>query len=553
MATVFKKLNLDESRLIFSPTLILSVILISFELKWSNNTRWSLFLLYLMFIVHAKRRRKSHITWISAFYFFISMLSSFVLFNNQPARAMQFLSYGYDQAFHFTLFRGFISTSWYPNVDLDGWFTNFELFTNGPLGYYSLSSFILHPFSLMNSDPEFLLTLYASFQIFTIFLLMWLTFNFITDFIHVKGIEKIYGAILTLLIIFCLPSTLLFNGFPPYFMSIILILIWLKYDSRNLNSWQRNLTLSSCIYAVSMVTPAPAAFLFLGALLSTLREFQHLLRGEQIASSLKNISPFIFVGGIVFWSFSKSSAGLGWRQLLQSGGLQNINVFTSLAIFIATSILLTRNFKNSISEDFSVIVISGMLSVFALSLLTVLFTGNLQYYAIKQIYLALFFSSIYFVISVKSYKHRSILYVFLVGLLMIPILNPIFYKSGFMGVPPRVLINTIQEESWSTAPVNSLKLMSVDGLSKIDEEICYVWRSKNPFTDMDLNSRWLNAMKEKNLISENCFYGYWNNVQFTNKDLHLKLSKIMEEFVILTELPLPEENEENVTYKIISG
>jgi len=505
-----------------------------------------------MFFVRAKRRRKWHITWISALYFLVSVLSSFLFFNNQPARAMQFLSYGYDQAFHFTLFRGFIDTSWYPNVDFDSWFTNFEPFTNGPLGYHSLSSFILHPFSLINSDPEFLLTLYASFQIFTIFLLIWLTFNLITDLIQVKGNEKIYGAILTLLIIFCLPSTLLFNGFPPYFMSIILILIWLKYDSRNLNSWQRNLTLSSCIYAVSMVTPAPAAFLFLGALLSTLREFQHFLRGERIASSLKNISPFIFVGGIVLWSFSKSSAGPGWRQLLQSGGLQNINVFTSLTIFVVTSILLTRNFKNSISEDLSVIVISGMSSVFALSLLTILFTGNLQYYAIKQIYVALFFSSIYFVISVMSYKHRLILSVFQVVLLMIPILNPIFYKGGFMGVPPRVLINTIQEESWSTAPVNSLKLISVDGLSKIDEEICYVWRSKNPFTDMDLNSRWLNAMKAKNLISENCFYGYWNNVQFTNEELHLRLSKIVHEFVIFTEPPFPEENEENITYEIIS-
>ncbi len=553
MTTVFKKLNSVDSRILFSPTLILSVIIVSFEFKWSNNTRWSLFLVYLAFLMYLKRRKKLHRRWISGIYFLIAMLSSFIFFTNNPARSMQFLSFGYDQAFHFTLFRGFIDTSWYPNVDLDGWFTNFELFTNGPLGYYSLSSFILHPFSIINSDPESLLILYASFQIFTIFLLMWLTFNFIADSIKAKGIEKINVAVLTFLIVFCLPSTLLLNGFPPYFMSIILILIWLKYDARNMNSWQRNLTLSSCIYAVSMVTPAPAAFLFLGALLITFRELRNLMRGEQRASSLNNLLPFIFVGAIVLWSFSKSSAGLGWRQLLQSGGLQNINVFTSLTIFIVTSLLLLGNFKSSVSEDLSVIVISGILSVLALSVLTILFTGNLQYYAIKQIYVALFFSSIYFVISIKSYKNRLTFHFFLIGLLLIPILNPIFYKTGFMGVPPRVFINTIQEESWSTAPVNSLKLMSVNGLSKIDEGVCYVWRSKNPFTDLDLNSRWLNAMKAKNLISENCFHGYWNNVQFTNEDLHVKLSKIKDDFLILTEFPIPEENEKNVTYVTIPG
>ncbi len=552
MHTVFKKLKLAESKVLFSPTLIISVILLSFELKWSNNTRWSLFLVYMTFLVYLKRNKKSTLNWTLGLYFSLSVFSSFAFFNNQPNRAMQFLSYGYDHAFHFTLFRGFIETSWYPNVDLANWFTDFQLFTNGPLGYYSLSSFVLHPFSIIKSNPEFLLILYASFQIFTIFLLVWLTFNCITDFVMTNKTEKNFIAVLSLLVVFCLPVTLLFNGFPPYFMSIILILVWLKYDSRNMNTWQKNLTLSLCIYAVSMVTPAPSLFLFLSAVLSTFREFRNLIKGEQLIASLKNLSPFIFVGGIVLWSFSKSSAGLGWRQLLQPGGLQNINVVIAITILIITCVSLAKNFKGSSSDDLSVIVISGMLSVFAFSLLAITFTGNLQYYAIKQIYVALFFSSIYFVRSFKSYKHRSILNLFLVGLLIIPVFNPIFYKGGFMGVPPRVLASTFQEESWKTAPVNSSKIMAVEGLTKSDNGVCYVWRSKNPFTDMDLNSRWLNAMKAKNIISEKCFSAYWNNVQFSDRDLRAKLSKIEDNFVILTELPLPKEDDENITYVIIS-
>jgi len=548
MLSSLEKKDFVDSKILFSPTLIIALILFSFELKWSNNTRWSIFLVYLIFFLYRNLQKRSNISWIPTLYFLIFILSSFLFFKEKPARALQFLSYGYDNAFHFTQFRGFIDTSWYPNVDFVHWFTDFQLFTKGPLGYYSITSFILNPFTLVSKNPEFLLILFAAFQVFILFLLAWLVYSCILDSAKTKATTKVIYAAFSLLIVFCLPATLLFNGFAPYFFSIVLILIWLNYDARNPNKWQKNLTLSLLIYCVSIVTPAPAVFLFFGALLVVFRELKSLaIRGNKTLV-FKNLSPFVLVGSFVLWTFSKSSAGLGWRQLLQAGGLQNINLISSIFIFFITFILLIRNFKRSIDDDLAVIVISGLFSVLALSALTITFTGDLQYYAIKQIYVALFFSVIYCVRSFKTYNLKALMNFSLIAVLIIPIFNPIFFKGGFMGVPPRVLIHTVQEVYWNTAPVNAMRLTSLKGLSKNDGSVCYVWRSEDPFTDKDLSSRWLNAMKSHNIISESCFSAYWNNGQLSDAELQEKLANLENDFVIVTDILPTAEVLENIKY-----
>jgi hypothetical protein len=126
--------------------------------------------------------------------------------------------------------------------------------------------------------------------------------------------------------------------------------------------------------------------------------------------------------------------------------------------------------------------------------------------------------------------------------------NPIFFEGGYMGVPPRVLTNTIQKDNWSTDPVNSILLLDVLGKSKIDEKTCIVWRSGDPFTNKDLSSRWLNAMKSTNFISESCFSAYWNNGQLSDKDFIEKLTTLDNKFVVLSEVPLSPEVDQDIEY-----
>ena len=331
--------------LLFSPTVMMALILFSFEFKLGNDLRWLFFLILVMVFAYRNRQKLKKMAWIPIVYFLICITTSFLFFKNRPDRAMQFLSYGYDNAFHFTLFRGFSDTSWYPKVDFANWFTDFQLFTNGPMGYYALTSFLLHPFTLIQDNPDFLLTMFATFQLLTPFILAWLVFKCIFDKDKVTKMTKVSYLSFSFLIVFCLPTTLLFNGFAPYFFSIVVMLIWLIYDSKNSIKWQKNLTLSLCLYSTSVVTPAPSALLFLVAFLIICREAQTFRKGEKRLSLLWNISPFVLVGACVLWTFGKSSAGLGWRQLLQPGGLQNINLFCTISIFILTSFLILRNSK----------------------------------------------------------------------------------------------------------------------------------------------------------------------------------------------------------------
>ena len=547
-----KEISMETSKLLKSPSFLIALILLSFEFKLSNNERWAFLLFLLSFVWFKNARFKFHINWpLGAYFSFVASIL-YILFYVRPARAIQFLSYGYDNALHFTLFRGISETTWYPNVDLANWFTDFQLFTNVPLGYYSLTSFLLHPFTLVVTDSISLASCYAIYQVFSAFILMWLVFLTIRNPAQKNVQSRIFYAAMSSLIVVCLGSTLLVNGFPPYFFSLIIILIWLNFDSKNPVRWQKNLTLSLCIYSASMLTPAPAIFLFLPASILIFQELMIFRKNSSVTELMLNLLPFAGIGALVLWSFADSSAGLGWRQLLQSGGLQNINLITSSLILTFTTWILSRNRQKILNDSLALLLISGLLSVVVLSSLTVAFTGNLQYYAIKQIYVLLFFASIYLVQNLDPLRIKIPAAGILGLLLLIPVLNPIFFTGGFMGVAPRVLAHTLNPEYWEREPVNAELIMNIKGLKNDKTNSCYIWRGKDGFTDLDLSSRWINSLKSTNLISEKCFTSYWNNGGLSDLDLEKKLQGINNDFVILTESDNSLKNKNKIQYKIIS-
>lgn len=529
---------LKNPNILFSPSLIFALILFSFNFKLSNNFRWLIFLVYiLLFILLGKMTFR----WLKkrvVVYFALSFLVSLLSFQNNPERALQFLSFGYDNAFQFSAFRGFNETSWYPNVDFENWFTDFQLFKNVPMGHSSLMSFLLHPFTFIDSKTEALVVFYAAFQLFSIFLLIFLVHQALKLDFTESYRSRLLGIIFSILIVTCIASTIMVNGFAPYYWTLVFILFWLNFEANSHNTFRRNFTLSCCIYSVSLVTPAPATLLFFPAFIYLVREYRVKPIKTNIGQILGNVSPFILFAALVLFTFLNSTAGLGWRQLLKPGGIQNINPVTSVTILSITCYFLIRNRKHVVKDPLALIVISGLASSASLSALTFLYTGNLQYYAIKHIYLTLFFSSIYLA---KGVSHpNKIVYKsgLFISILIYPIIFPKFYTAGYMGVLPNVLKQTFSSSDWGVAPVNAELILNFREQQDKIENKCYIWRIKDPFTDKDLSSRWLNAMYSQDIISESCFSAYWNNGQLSDEDFIKKLSTIENSFVLFVEVPL---------------
>jgi hypothetical protein len=55
---------------------------------------------------------------------------------------VQFLSFGYDNAFHLMVYRGFRETSWLPVKYVSSWWSDFGLFESTPIGSSALFSFL---------------------------------------------------------------------------------------------------------------------------------------------------------------------------------------------------------------------------------------------------------------------------------------------------------------------------------------------------------------------------------------------------------------------------
>jgi hypothetical protein len=531
-----------------SPSLMFALILFSFNFKLSNTSRWLILLVCSLLYIRLKNLTSIWMHKKLILFFAISLLLSYLPFRNNSQRALQFLSFGYDNAFQFSAFRGFSQTSWYPNIDFANWFTDFQLFKSVPMGHSALMSFILHPFTFIDEKTETQIVFYATFQIFSIFLLIFLVHRFLNHSLTKDFPTILLRSIFSFLIVTCVASTMLVNGFAPYYWCLVLILFWINFESKNDNRWRRNFALSLCIYSVSIITPAPVTLLFFPAIMFVLQEIRVKSITTEIGLITRNIFPFILIGALVLFSFRSSSAGLGWRQLLHPGGLQNINLGTTIAILTITFSCLIQNRHQVLNDPLALIVISSVASSGALSALTLLNTGNIQYYAIKQIYLALFFSSIYIAKSLNFPHIRIFKSGLAISLLIYPIIFPTFYTAGYMGVLPNVVSNTFSKADWETSPVNAELILQTNELPEYMGSECYIWRAEDPFTDKDLSSRWLNAVKSKNIISENCFSAYWNNGPLSDQEFLERLANIDSKFVIFTDAAFDPEVNQDIEY-----
>jgi hypothetical protein len=176
-----------------------------------------------------------------------------------------------------------------------------------------------------------------------------------------------------------------------------------------------------------------------------------------------------------------------------------------------------------------------VLSFVIIAATTIIFTGSIQYYAIKQWYLCLVFISIVvfkFAFQKQSGRVIQQFSKFMVGVaIVIPATYTNVYAGGFMGTFPKAIAQLLNQDTWVQSPVDSnLHFKLLSSISDIKVRHCVVFRVEN--YDSDLNSRWANSLLRTESMSENCFKGYWNSNRLSDTELIEHLSKIDENFII---------------------
>jgi hypothetical protein len=439
---------------------------------------------------------------------------------NHVQVVFQFLTLGYDNALHFSLFRSFIETPWFPFVSKNDWssqFTGFNSYPSGQSVLYSFFSSILLPEGVtveMLVGVFFLLGIIGMVGVFLTVFQPAYKENKLKNFplrFTLAAATSIMGA-----------GILMTNGFPPYLLGIMIFLLWLK-TVLDEDSGNTLIPTSMTIPVIQVVSPALLLFLFLPFIVMAFKYTSEILSQGMSRKSVGEIlllSPLL-LATILFMQNTSGSAG--WRQLLIPGGVQPPYLITYLlCMTIALAFIFgTRDFLK-------LALISSLVTTFTLIFLTRYITGSIQYYSIKQFYLLLVlvgFVSAYQL--AKSYsKLNGFLALTLIVMMIFPAIRPNIFQGGFMGTIPKTMSDTRIKSEWLNEPVNS-ELVTAN-LKRLTGNYydCIVYRDI-PF-DPDLTSRWLNAMTNKNLISDDCFsiFGNPSSIEMDELEERINQSKL---------------------------
>jgi len=432
---------------------------------------------------------------------------------------LQFLTFGYDNAFHLSLFRQFNSAGYFHYPFSDSGWSDFDLFKHYPTGQAAL--FSLFSKVMFNSPNGFIEEIAAFFTLIVICLS--LIFLFSLKILSINRITALRSGLPLFLIliglVFVFPGVIVVNGFPPYLFGLVIILIYLAVQDRNENFFRQSLKIGATIFLLIIVCPAGLFFIFVPTIFffgRWIRSFRiHLFRRYH----LLQILPILLYSLISLLVLSETSANLGWRQIYAGGGIQPLNYFGAAVIFFLSLMLAIKHFKSLVDNMFFQVYLSGTLSTLALIAITVIFTGNIQYYAIKQVYLWQFVTSVFICFLLHHFStqlgvlSKSFAIIILSGALVSTSLVPKVFLGGFMGTPLNAIKHTLQSESWSSEVVDGRSIYERAKLANRTNQDCLIMISRGG--ESDLNSRWLNSLDSDGLVTEACFAMYWNTSGMT--------------------------------------
>jgi hypothetical protein len=347
-------------------------------------------------------------------------------------------------------------------------------------------------------------------------------------------------------------GTLFTNGFPPYVLSAAVVLLWIHEYEPKAGIISQSFHLSAAVYCLFLIHPGPVAFLIIPAFIMGIRI---LLVSKRNGAVRTLVACSISLGILIFviWTMRQTTGKFGWRQLLQSGGCKAPGLITASITLILFAFATWRLKKQIVHDPLLQVGISGAVSVGVFAGITLYFTGNIQYYAIKQYYI---WQALAGIIILKYFqqkfhgKHKLISF----GLVGFVLSSSMYFpgrNSGpWMGVAPQAFSATLDSTTWRGQIVDVRTLMKEISLIPNYPAACYI--SKAGSTQSDINSRWLNAFTSKSKMTDKCFGGFWNSDNLSPAIFSQRLRNLNLNFVVFTDKNYPGYDHstvpKNVTY-----
>jgi hypothetical protein len=545
-----------------NPLFLIVLIIVSFFIPLSNANRWvGLFVLTTCSIIlHFKEIdvRKFLRTNLQLTIILLLLKSLFSVLSRVPEYIIQFLSFGYDNAFHFAIYRYYRAEPWFPFGTQAPWGTDFGLFKTYPSGQSAFWSFLAEPLIGDSLESEKNLVVYAVINVVILVVLNFLIFRLILPYSQKRMMDLIFIGFVSSVISFGYFGIFFTNGFIPYAAGILILLIYLVVQSLDLSRTSRYLSVFFATLLLLLVSPSLIAFLVLPGLVTTFRYLKEAFSsGSYIrAVFMLFISATLALLGYFFQVITSSN--FGWRVILSPGGVIKPNVYVALLLFLSITIALAFRWRFIFNTLEIQLVLSGALSVGLLSAITIMFTGSVQYYAVKQLHVWLVLAGVgvaIIFISLKSFpKISNFLRVSFVLLLIVPLMTPTSIRSAWMGNMIGVISTTLDKSKWNSQIVNVASieagLKAVNSLKNVSTE-CLILRTKE--LESDLNSRWINSLNINPTITNNCFAAFWNSAPLTAEELEMRLRELEGTFLILTDTgaELKAEKESNFQYVLL--
>jgi hypothetical protein len=517
---------------------LIALVLLLFKFDISNNYRWLiiLFISFTLIIKNHKQIQYSSKNLITPVFIMLILRLVTDLFYWKRDLLLQFLGFGYDNAFHFMAFRGLRETSWMPFGSDPGWWTEFELFRRAPSGASAIYSFMSVPLIGSTSNPYQELAVYGALSLCSFMAIIFFAIKLLSSQnILPWKTHKILQNLLLVFLITGSTGVLLSNGFPPYVIETLLIIYWVHLNYRTSSIDLFNI--SSLIFCLLVISPGPFAFMLLPAFYLTWLDLRNRIRAGESYKFILHLAPVIFFASSSYIFFIDDSGTYGWRHILAAGGVKLPSSWTLLVLTILFVVISMKQIKSKRPDILFLVVLSGGLSVGLLSILTIYYTGSVQYYALKQLYVWIPLCSLLILATVLTPKIslnnvRNLMSIFLIATSAVTLVAKDFNRGGgFMNTFPNAIANTINANNQESSIVNAkLHLKISDSKYRLNGK-CLIYKL-NGF-ESDLNSRWANALNYPAKMDEECFSGYWNSSSLSNYELLDRLRILDYEYVII--------------------
>lgn len=527
-----------------SPLFLTCLVVFSFFVEITNHQRWLviLFLTFWDFFVNIKQieiekfvkiflKVSGVFLLIKALFYSLTLISDYVL---------QFLSLGYDNAFHLALFRYYRADAWFPFSRETIWGTDFGLFNTYPSGQSALWSFLTELIIGNNLGSRENLAAYGTVNIAIFIIMIWLLVKCLDRYSKKTLANRVFMISVSLVTGIGYLGIFYTNGFIPYAGGILVLLLYFASFQMNLDKVSRYLSPFFTTLLLLLIAPALIAFVLIPGLVSTLRYFRE---HDKTRSNLKTILIAVLSLSLAMIGYriqELTSANFSWRVILSPGGSIRPSVFVVVAlvtILLLSFILAGRNvLTNPIIQG----VLSGALSVGLLSAVTIFYTGTIQYYAIKQIHVWIVFAILGVAIILSSLHKYSLRLdlakVVFVIFLIFPLISPTAIGAGWMGNMLGVISTTLDRSKWDSQIVNVSDIRSgIDAALTMNRtnKYCLILRTEG--LESDLNSRWINAMNVEPSITNDCFAAFWNSADLSTEELEARIMDLKGDFLILTD------------------